>query len=395
MRFSQPIMATTLTAMFDITNDEAITLNVAPVAQQTKDDLSHYPPLHAENYEGFKTDFLKWLLRTGKSPDKGNGYAQQTVRQTHYRIEHVYRWKWEEQGEVTTEFTPDDADKLIDLLKKRTTKSEGEIAKFQKAIKRLFKYFNHTKGRDYDWEPPYLNDKGNESLSHNYFKKYELSRLYQAAIEISSFKSYNNKNMSSEERQRLKIHLAQRFGKPKNEIGPKDFKQANSWKIPSLVSVCCDCGLRPIEVERSRTDWINFRDNELVIPYDQSSKGDSTWEVSLSSESVRALQKWMDERNSLDKYQNSNSIWLTKYGNPYNSGSLNDVLDKLIEEGNIEPRNRNLTWYSIRRGVATLWANEEGIHNAKEQVRHKQIETTERYISSGSEQRAEMADSKW
>ena len=41
------------------------------------------------------------IVTNGESPAKGNGYAQQTVRQTHYRIEHVFRWKWEEDGMTT------------------------------------------------------------------------------------------------------------------------------------------------------------------------------------------------------------------------------------------------------------------------------------------------------
>ena len=381
--------------MFDTIDDKDVEIGFNPVAKGTREDLAEHPPLHTENYAGFKEDFLKWLLRTGKSPAKGNGYAQQTVRQTHYRIEHVFRWKWEEDGEVTTDFTPEDADTLVNLLSKRTEKSESEVAKFQKAIKRLFKYYKHSKGRDYEWDPEHRSDKGNGSMSHSYFKKHELSRLYNAAIEISSFKSYDNKNMSSEERQRLKIHLSQRLGKSKDEIGPKDFKEANSWKIPSMVSLCCDAGLRPIEVERSSVDWINFRDSELVIPYEESSKGDEMWEIVLSTKTTRALQNWMEERESLEKYDDSDSIWLTKYGNPYGNQSLGGLLDNLIEEAGIEPRNRDLTWYSIRRGVATLWANEEGIHNAKEQLRHKQIETTERYVNAGVEQRGKMADSKW
>jgi len=119
------------------------------------------------------------------------------------------------------------------------------------------------------------------------------------------------------------------------------------------------------------------------------------WEIVLSTKTARALQNRMEERESLEKYDDSDSIWLTKYGNPYGNQSLGGLLDNLIKEAGIEPRNRDLTWYSIRRGVATLWANEEGIHNAKEQLRHKQIETTERHVNAGVEQRGKMADSKW
>ena len=116
---------------------------------------------------------------------------------------------WNDYG-----FIPEDADELIQLLSKRTEKPESEVAKFQKAIKRLFKYYKHSKGRDYEWEPEHRSDKGNASMSHNYFKKSELSELYNAAIEISSFKSYDNKGMSSQEKNRLKIHLSQCLEKP-------------------------------------------------------------------------------------------------------------------------------------------------------------------------------------
>jgi hypothetical protein len=50
------------------------------------------------------------------------------------------------------------------------------------------------------------------------------------------------------------------------------------------------------------------------------------WEVVLSSEATRALGNWMDERDALKKYDDSDAIWLTKYGNPYSSGSLNSLL---------------------------------------------------------------------
>ena len=381
--------------MFETIDSETVALPVAPVASDTQEELKQFAPLKREDYEGFKEDFLKWLLREGKSPSKGKGYAKDTVRQTHYRVDHAYRWKWEQEGQYSTEFTPGNADTLIKFLNHRTAKPESEAAKYQKSLKRLLKFFNETKQRDYDWDPDHLSDKSGDSMSHNYFKKHELGKLYNAATEISSFKSYHNKAMSAEERDRLKTHLAQRFEMQKQNVGPEDFDRANSWKLPSLIAVACDTGLRPVEVKRSNTGWLNLSDHQLTIPKDESSKGDSMWEPALSSRSVRALDHWLKERDSLEKYDGRDEIWLTKYGNPYESGSLNRILDKLLSESGIAPRNRDLTWYSIRRGVATVWANEEGIHNAKEQLRHKDIETTERYVHSGFDMRAEMADSKW
>lgn len=382
-------------AMFDTIEPDEIEYDFDPVAEGTADALEEYPLLHRENYEGFKIDFIKWLLRCGKTPKKGEGYAEETAKATHYRVDHAYRWKWQKTGDPSTEFTPDDADELMEFLNTRTTKPQSELAKYQKCLKRLFKYHNHVKDAGYEWDPEFIADKSGDSMSHHYFKKHELGKLYQATIELSSFKSYNNKSMTPEERDQLKAHLAQRFTKPKEEIGPAEFKRANSWKYPSMISVCCDAGLRPIEVKRAKVDWVNLRDNELVIPKEEASKGESTWEVGLSGQSIRALEKWLKECDSLEKYDGRDELWLTKYGNPYTTQSLNDYLPKLIEEAGIDPRNRQLTWYSIRRGVATLWANEEGIHDAKRQLRHKDIETTERYIESDSRRRAKKADSKW
>ncbi|WP_348607278.1 tyrosine-type recombinase/integrase [Halobaculum rarum] len=380
--------------MFDTNEPEEVEYEFEPIAKGTADALEDYAPLYAENYEDFKDNLITWLIREGKTPDEGKGYAEETARATHYRIDHAYRWKWEQTAEATVEFTPDDADELMKVLV-RLNKPDSELAKYQKSLKRLFKFANRVKGRDYSWKPDVITGDSGESMSRHYFKKYELGKIYQAAVDLSAFKSYNNQNMTPKERRRLKIHLSQRFEKPKEEVGPEDFKKANSWKYPSIVAVSCDAGLRPIEVGRAKVNWVNLQDGELVIPKEEATKGDKTWEVGLSSRAVSALERWLNERDSLKKYDGRDELWLTKYGNTYTTQSLNDYLPKLIEEAEIEARNRKLTWYSIRRGVATLWANEEGIHNAKEQLRHASIETTERYVHSDSETRAEKADSKW
>jgi integrase len=88
-------------------------------------------------------------------------------------------------------------------------------------------------------------------------------------------------------------------------------------------------------------------------------------------------------------------VWLTKFGNPYESNSLNTVLDGLLDEAGIDPRGRELSWYCIRHGSATMWANEHGLHVAKEQMRHNSIETTIGYVHSSVEERAKAMDSFW
>jgi integrase len=82
-------------------------------------------------------------------------------------------------------------------------------------------------------------------------------------------------------------------------------------------------------------------------------------------------------------------------GNPYNSQALNRKLRKILDESTIDPMGRKLTWYSLRHGVATLWANRFGLQHAREQLRHEKIETTMRYVHSDSNSRNDMANKVW
>lgn len=56
---------------------------------------------------------------------------------------------------------------------------------------------------------------------------------------------------------------------------------------------------------------------------------------------------------------------------------------------------RDLTWYSLRHGVATLWANEYGVQQAQEQLRHEKIKSTMHYVHSGSDTRNAKANDSW
>lgn len=80
---------------------------------------------------------------------------------------------------------------------------------------------------------------------------------------------------------------------------------------------------------------------------------------------------------------------------PYTTNSLNYLLEQLVERSDIEPAGHDLSWYSIRHGVATVWADEENIHDAKEQLRHKKVETTLGYAHSGHQSRHSKVNSKW
>jgi len=153
------------------------TLQHTPVSQPTKEALERFPPLYTDEYAGFKEDFMRWLHRCGKNPFKGDGYAQDTVKTTHYKIEKAYRWKWEQKGEFTKEFTPDDAEALIDTLVAETTLNDREVRDYIKAIKRLFTWFSEKGGRSYNWSYSKIDelDQQEASKREHYFERNEMT----------------------------------------------------------------------------------------------------------------------------------------------------------------------------------------------------------------------------
>jgi integrase len=361
------------------------------VAQETIEALDDKHARAKSDYQSWKRDLLEWLHFEGKDPDRLRGYSKATLRNSNYKIDQIMRWLWNHR-DYTTELTPDDADQLMKELGRYSEYGDANLNNFVKTIKRIFSFYNNEKGKTIEWECKI--DLNEPSVTNrDYFKKREFRPLYEASLAHGTIQHYHS--CTPDERAELKAHLAQRFEKPKDEISPEDFDQANSMKIPSLVSVSLDCGLRPVEVKRAKVEWVNFEDATLDIPKEESSKNEDNWKCVLSNKSVRTLRSWIDERSRYEVYDGCNKLWLNGKGNPYGSNPLNYLLDQLIEEGGIQPAGRDLSWYSIRHGCATVWADEENIHDAKEQLRHKKVETTLGYAHSGAESRHNKVNSKW
>lgn len=158
-----------------------------------------------------------------------------------------------------------------------------------------------------------------------------------------------------------------------------DFQSATGFKYPSLVAVSLDGGLRPIEVARAKVSWVDVPNAVLRIPNEESSKNEENWVVSLQDSTAEFLQQWLPERGLYDKYAGTDRLWLTRHGNPYRSGALKVVMEKLCEIAGIDTEDRSLTWYAIRHSVGTYMTREEGLAAAKAQLRHKRAETTMKY----------------
>jgi integrase len=353
---------------------ETVEFDFPLVSGRSREDLEAYGLNMVDDYHDFKKEVLSWLATYGKHPEKGQGLAESTLQSTHYKLEIVFRWLWEDEDAYTTDFTPDHADRFIRLLNRSDSMADSSVLHYGKAVQRLSQAIGDE--RDY--------------LRRTAFKP-----LYQAALEYNSIKSYHS-DMSSKERDRLKIFVSQRLGVPKSEVGPEQFEQANSWKEPSIIAVSLDTGLRPIEVGRTKVSWVNLQDNELNIPKGESTKNTAHWNCSIKKRTSRVLERWLEERATLDKYDGRDELWLTKQGSTYSSKSCNYLLSRLVDEGDLPiPEHKDITWYSIRHGVATYWANHIGPHHAKEQLRHKSVTTTMKYLHSDAETRNDAAEQIW
>ena len=148
-----------------------------------------------------------------------------------------------------------------------------------------------------------------------------------------------------------------------------------------------DAGFRPIEVERATTRWVDVENGVLRIPRDESSKNKEHWIVGLGDRTTTILERWLDQRRNYEQYDDTDALWLSRQGNPYNSGTLRYLLHKLCEIAGISVEDRSMSWYAIRHSTATYMAREEGLAAAQAQLRHKSVETTMKYDQAPVEDR--------
>lgn len=344
------------------------------VSQPTIDALTDR---QQTDFHSYKSNFIEWLQTMGKDPQHVDGYAHETIRQTSFRVDRLYRWKWDTNGGYTTSITPDEATQYIrSRVSDPEDYSNNYLSNEQKAIKRLFKWLRHTHGLDEEWDSPFTFGSSSTNV-RDYLTVDERRRIREAAIEYNSIPAYTS--LSPSERNSWKQHLSQRLGKPKSEISPDDFDAANSWKIPSLVWTSLDTGLRPVEVKRATVQWIDVDNKVLRIPKSDSSKNSDNWIVSITDRTATALDQWLTERLEYKKYDGTTALWLTQKSNPYNSLTLSRLMKRLCDHADISTNGRQMSWYTIRHSVGTFMTRERDLKAAQAQLRHKSPETTMKY----------------
>lgn len=342
------------------------------------------------DYTEQREAFIRWLFHIGKDPETHEGYSRDTTERTARRTDLFARWVWNDKERYTATFTHEHADEYMEELA-YSDYSNSHKANTQKALKRYFRWLANERG-ERPWTPERNFSTPNPGNSHprDYLTKNERKRIREAALEYGSIPHY--KSVSPEERDDWKTYLAQRFGKPKPEITPDDWKEANGWKFTTLVWVSLDAGLRPVEVERATTSWIDIDNGVLRIPKDDSAKNRGNWIIGLTDRTTSALDHWLEERDLYDRYENTDRIWLTRRGNPYQSQSLRQLLIRLCDIAGISTANRKISWFTIRHSTGTYMTREEDLAAAQAQLRHKSSQTTMQYDQTPVEDRRDALD---
>ncbi|PHQ38978.1 integrase [Halorubrum persicum] len=336
-------------------------------------------------YKNHRKSLIKWLTRRGKAPDKLEGYADDTAEAYASILDKFHRWAWDRKDCYTLNLDHDDADAY---LEERVMADEDYSSSYLHNIKLALKaYFRFRDDTD-EWDPNLkVRSSSGVSQPRNFLSADERRRLREAALEYGSVPAYAA--LDPDERREWKRYLARRFSKPMNEVTRDDWGRANGFKYPSIIHTALDAGLRPIEVGRARTYWVDLENSVLRIPEEESSKNADNWTVSLREETTDYLARWLEERELYEKYDDTDRLWLTRHGNPYSGSSLRYVLDAVCEEAGID---RDLSWYAIRHSTGTYMAREEGLAAAQSQLRHKSINTTAKYDQAPVEDRRDALD---
>jgi len=335
------------------------------------------------DYRAHRERLIKWMLHRGKDHDRVEGYAQTTVESRARHIDQFYRWVWDEYGGYTTGITHNHGHAYVDELAYRDC-SGTHKANQLKTLKMYYRWREHEFGGE-PWTTDVTFSTHQHDNPRDYLTQSERRGVREAALEYGTVPHYCS--LDPDERQQWKAHLARRFKKPMDEVGSDDFERANGHKIPSLVCVSLDAGLRPIEVERARTSWVDIENEVLRIPADDSAKNRNNWIVGLQSRTTAILEQWLHERQLYEKYEDTDHLWLTRENNPYQSTALKHILQRCCDEAGIETEDRQLTWYAIRHSTGTYMAREEDLGAARAQLRHRSIQTTMKYDQAPVEDR--------
>lgn len=267
--------------------------------------------------------------------------------------------------------------------------AQATKGKIEEMLKRYFRWLAQKYGTD-EWEPTFSFESGGTSQPRDFLTTEERRLIRETALSHGSIPSYNS--LSAEQRNQWKSYVGKVLDKPIDEVTPDDWDSIDGWKITSIVWASLDAGLRPVEVGRAKTTWVDTANEVLRIPHEESSKNRENWIVSITERTASALERWLEERERYERYDDTDLLWLTTHGNPYGSQSLGRLLKRLCDDAGIRTENRQLSWYTIRHSVGTYMTAERDLAATKAQLRHKSVKTTMKYDQVPVEDRRDALD---
>jgi integrase len=343
-------------------------------------------------YAEVRDEFIHWLRQQGKQPQNHTGYDESNIRPIARRVHQTFEYAWRHTT-PRVDLAPETATQFLsDLNQDQITTSQGDIycetskRKFKDAIATYFRFQSKA------WDPEINFSDNDAQYASDPFSKQERHQLLNAAFEYRTPPSYSN--LSPEERDRWKGYLAQCLGMPKANISRSDWeKLQRTWKVPSIMATALDAGWRAALVGRLRTDHVDVKHGEIHIPAATAVKNDSPWTVELSERSTRILERYLRERANRVKYDSNSKLWLNRNGNPYNSKTLNTLLDNLQEIADITPDGRKLTWHSIRHSTGMyIYDTERDLGLVAEILRHKSLESARKYAHPTPETKQDVVE---
>jgi integrase len=319
------------------------------------------------DYREYRDGFLGYLLNMGKNPDKAEGYSGHTVYVTSQRTARFDRWLWDKKGHYHVPPSEEEAQEYMREIALRDDITESTKGKNLEALKHYSKWLTNRRGHD-PWEFRWsFRSGGGNSGPRDFLTKEERQEIRQAALRMDGNPAY---------------------GEDDEEVSSED----TSWKYTSLFWTALDAGLRPIEVGRARTSWVDTENSVLRIPREESSKNEGNWTVGIQERTSDALERWLEERADKSRYDGTDRLWLTRHGNPYGSKGLSRLLRSLCDDADIPYEGREMSFYAIRHSVGTYMTKERDLAATKAQLRHRDVKTTMKYDQVPVEDRKEALE---
>lgn len=153
----------------------------------------------------------------------------------------------------------------------------------------------------------------------------------------------------------------------------------------AILLLYMSTGMRKAALSSIDIQDIDFSNKKLTIV----DKGSFTHEYFLNDKELQALNNWISKRESFKKSEETSALFISNLGNRISESEL----ERMIKRYTSEALSVCVSPHKLRSGFITIMYNQTGdIEKVRRMVGHKNIATTQRYIVTEGEEKAEAAD---